>query len=140
MTRAHWVVLGALAVALAASGCGGSKDENQSKTVAWADGVCQAFTAWQQSIEESANQLKSTPTRDTVTSAGTTIRDATTTLADDLRALDAPETQSGEQARASLQTLAKELSTSASDIQTAAAGATGISATVTAASAIAASI
>jgi hypothetical protein len=141
MRTAHWPLLAALAAALVASGCGGSGDDSQSKTEAWADGVCTAFTSWQTAVEDSANQLKSgAPSKDTVTTAANSIRDATTTLASDLRSLDAPETQGGDQARASLQTLSTHLSTSASDIQTAAASATSLSGALTAASTIAASI
>jgi ABC-type transporter Mla subunit MlaD len=140
MGTARWPVVAALAGVLVASGCGGGGDD-QSKTEAWADSVCQAFTSWQQSVEDSANQLQSgAPSRDTVTSAADSIREATRTLADDLSGLGKPQTQSGDQAQASLKTLSTQLSNSANDIQSAASAATDLSGAVTAASAIAASI
>ena len=96
----------------AASGAGGT-----SSTVAWADGVCSALKTWNASIQSATTSVKSgTPSRSELKTASTQIGDATHQLASSLKELDTPDTQAGQEAKKSLDTLSTELSSSTDKI------------------------
>lgn len=134
MKRAHVLLLAALGAAALASGCGG--DDETPAAVGWADDVCSAVTTWTESVGSATESLASGDSESGLEAAVEDVREATRTLADDLQALDAPETESGQQARASLDALAEELRQDAETIQEAAADAEGASGTLSAVSTI----
>ena len=132
MVRATWLapLIGA---ALLAAGCGGS---SESATTKWFDNVCGAVTSWQDSITQAGQTLKDNPTRDGVESAYGDAKDATNTLADDLKSAGKPDTQAGDQAKQELDTLAGELGDGVSQMEDAVKGVSSVSEALTAVSAV----
>jgi hypothetical protein len=133
------VGLAAVAVAgLLAAGCGGS---DESATVQWADGVCNAVSDWQSSITGTMNELTaSNLTRDDFTSAWDDAKSATQQFSDDLQGLGKPDTQAGEEAEAAVTDLQASLSSNVDTIQTAVDGATNTAGVLTAVSVASATI
>jgi hypothetical protein len=125
--------LGAAAVAalaLTASACGGgggsptttaaSGANGTSSTVQWANGVCSALKSWNASIESVTTSVKSgQPSKSELKNAGRQISDATHELASSLKQLDTPDTQAGQAAKKSLDSLSTELSSSTDKIDSA---------------------
>jgi hypothetical protein len=127
-----------LALALVAAGCGGSDDETDP-TAAWASGFCTAITDWTDSLGEVTSQFSDTSnlSEEGLQTAADDTRSATEQLVDELRALGAPETDSGEEVRSSLDELSTSLETEAgkiSDTVEGASGITGIASAITAVS------
>jgi hypothetical protein len=99
-----------LVVVLALAGCGGDDDDNQAES--WANSVCSSLSTWITDIDEAVTSLTegglSTAEED-VRSAVDQVADATNKLADDLEELEPPETESGEEAKSELESLATTL-------------------------------
>ena len=124
----------ALVAAFLAGGCGGD-DENSA--TAWADDVCSAATTWRDSITSTADSLRGgNLNEDALTSAVDDLQSATSDFVDDVRGLGAPDTDSGEQAKESLDQLADDADESLSTIQSAVEDASGVSGVVQAVTAI----
>jgi len=125
---------------LAVAGCGGgssSNDEQTSATVSWANGVCQAVTAWRGSTQAAIDSVKQgSVSQDSLKSAADSVGSATDTLTKDLRDLGKPDTQSGTQAQAAIDSLSDQVSKSRETIQQAVDGASGVSGTLSAASTV----
>jgi phage-related protein len=135
-----------LAAAVLAAGCGGGSSSGTGGTASassataageWANSVCQAFTTWSNSITDAGQSVGSNPSEEGIKTAGDEIQSATQTLADDLRGLDRPDTDSGQQAKDAIDQLATNLDASLQKIKTATDNASGTSGAVTAATAIA---
>ena len=135
-----------LSAAIVAAGCGGDSSSSsggtgtESSTTAagdWANSVCQTFNDWKSSITEAAQSVRDNPTEDGIKTAGDDIRSATDTLADDLKGLGRPDTESGQEAKAAIDELATSLETSMQKITDAIDNASGASGLVTAGSTIA---
>jgi hypothetical protein len=108
-----------LVLAVLAAGCG-SKSSEPTSTADWADGVCSAITTWAGSIKSSADSLKGgNLTQDSLKSAGDEMNSATDTLESDLKDLGKPDTQSGQQAKDSIDQLSSDLSADSDSIKTA---------------------
>lgn len=106
MQRPWCLAFGALVVVLAVSGCGGS---DTSAAEGWASDVCSSVSTWKTSIQQittdAANAIaKPGATRDEATNAVQKGVDATQKLVDDLKALGAPDTPEGAQAKDDLDT------------------------------------
>jgi hypothetical protein len=103
------VLLGTLAVA--AAGCG----KSQSAEEKWANEVCGHVTTWKDSVttatDDIRNQLKSpsSASLDSIKSDVSSISDATTKLASDLKSTGAPNTPAGTQAKQQVDTFADQL-------------------------------
>ena len=128
--RRFWL-LATLVLALAgvAAGCGGGDDESEADpTAAWADGFCSAVTDWRDELQTITQQLSDTSnfSEDGLQSAATDVESATRTLVDDLRDLGAPDTDSGEEVKSSLDTLATTLENESSAIEDTANGVSSI--------------
>jgi chromosome segregation ATPase len=116
-----------LVLAVLAAGCG-SKSSQPMSAADWADGVCSAVTTWKSSITSTADSLKSgNLTQDSLKSASDDVSSATDTLESDLKDLGKPDTQSGQQAQASIDQLSSDLTTDRDSIKTAADGVTDLS-------------
>lgn len=131
----RWSAIGAVVLAVVlASGCG--SDSSDSAATTWAGGVCTAVTTWTDSVTSITNSLKSgSVSADSLKSAATDFGDATRTLADDLKGLGRPDTEAGQQAQQTIDTLAGQLSEGADTIKQAVEGASGASGTLKAVSA-----
>jgi hypothetical protein len=86
-------------LALVAAGCGG--DDSASATDEWAESFCTSITTWRGEISQATDELTdlSSLSVDSFQSAAEDARAATSDLMDELRALGAPETSSGEEAK-----------------------------------------
>lgn len=110
------------ALALVA-GCGGS-DESSSTTEAtpaseWADGFCSAVTTWTDDLTNVKNDFGLDDlSRDGLQAAADDLTASTRTLVDDLKALGAPDTESGEEVKSSIDELATTLEAEMDAIQT----------------------
>jgi hypothetical protein len=130
--------------ALALAGCGGD-DEASASSQQFADDVCSTLERWGTDVETTLESLSSaglSVDRDDIEAAVDDVRGATDELADDLEALEAPETDAGSQARAELDELTTALSAQIDTVEQAlesGGGVTAIAATVTAAVAAATS-
>jgi hypothetical protein len=135
LTRAKW--FGPLiAAAIVAGGCGGSSGDETSATTQWFDDVCSAVTTWQQSISEVGASLKENPSKDALGSAFEDAKDATNTLTDDLRAAGKPDTQAGDQAEQTLDTLGTELDDGVAKMEDAVEGVSTVNDVLTAVSVV----
>ena len=138
-----------LSAAIVAAGCGGGSSSSSgtsgtesSATAAddWANSVCEAFVTWNNSITDAGQGIKDNPSEEGIRTAGDEIQSATQTLADDLRGLGRPDTESGQQAKDTIDQLATNLDTSLQKISDAMDNASGAAGAVTAASTIGTSL
>lgn len=109
-----------VSLALVAAGCGGGDDEaSANPTAAWAEGFCSAITTWTGSITDATDELRSLSSlsRESFEQAGEDIRTATNQFGDDLRALGAPETDSGEEAQQAVDDFATTIDEDSADIE-----------------------
>jgi hypothetical protein len=114
-----WVVFGVLAASLVA-GCGGDDGGGGSSATAWADDVCSAITTWKDSITSTTDSLKGgNLNQDSLKSAVDDIAGATNDFVDDVKGLGAPDTESGQQAKESLDQLADDADENLSTVQNA---------------------
>jgi inorganic triphosphatase YgiF len=129
------------ALALVAAGCGGS-DEESDPTAAWAAGFCSAVTSWTDALQDVTSQFRDTSnlSEDGLQSAAEDVRTATEQLVDDLRGLGAPETESGEEIRSSLDSLSNTLEAESGEIESTVEGISGITGLPSAISAVSTSL
>ena len=113
--RAAFAV-GAATLALVAAGCGSDEPE-VSATTQWAGDLCTAVDTWRDDISSVAASITSNPTRDGLEDAADEAKESTEALIDTLRGLGAPETESGEDAQAALDTLSDELESDLDEIE-----------------------
>jgi|SRR5215211_2228402 len=140
-----------LAAAITGAGCGGGSSSTSSSSGSgteasatgaddWANSVCEAFVNWNNSITEAGQSIRDNPTEEGIKSGGEEVRSATQTLVDDLRGLGRPDTESGQQAKETIDQLATNLDTSLQQIDEAMDNASGTAGAVTAASTIGTSL
>ena len=130
------------ALALVAAGCGGSDETTTSAettaTAEWADGFCTAITTWTDSIKSVTEQFTdlSSFSQDGLEAAANDVQDATNTLVDDLQGLGAPDTESGQAVKDSLDELTSTVESEVATIEETAQGVSGITGIPGAASSI----
>jgi hypothetical protein len=93
------------ALSVAAAGCGG---DDQSSAEQWADSVCTDLNTWADSITTTITGVMSKGlgvTSSDLSVAANQAKSATSRLADDLREIGPPDTESGDQAQQQLQQL-----------------------------------
>ena len=138
MARRRLAAAVVVSVAALAAGCGG---DDESATEEWAGDVCTAITDWSESVASAAEAMQEEGSaEERLDEAMTTVADATRTLGEDLRDLGAPETESGDEAKALLDGLAGDLQDDVRTIEDAAESAEGVSETLSAISTISATL
>jgi len=101
----------ASALALLATGCGGSKSAEEK----WSDSVCSAVGDWQDTVDQSVNDVQTqlqSPSTGMMASINASIQsavDATKKLSSDLRSLDPPNSDAGKQAQQQVTSLSNQL-------------------------------
>ncbi len=95
-------------VALLAAACG-SDSSSESATTKWANGVCGAITTYRDSLKKTADSF-----RDNVTPAGfdaakNEVKSATDDFVDQTKKLGKPDTDAGQEAKQTLETLVSQL-------------------------------
>ena len=130
------------ALALVAAGCGGSDSSNEDPTAAWASGFCSAVTGWTDELQTVTSQFSdpSNLSEDGLQSAAEDVQSATSELVDELRALGAPETESGEEVQSALDSLSTTLDSEAANIDETVQGISGITGIPSAITAVTASL
>jgi uncharacterized phage infection (PIP) family protein YhgE len=112
MKRLGPVLVLTATLAFSAAGCGGSEP---SASEEWAGDVCSAVGDWQDQLEESASDIREqiqSPGAGTLAAIESEIQeaaDASTELADELKSLDAPDTENGDQAKQQVDSLADQV-------------------------------
>ena len=127
--RRSWIVaIVVLAMAGMAAGCGGDDGSDADPTAAWASGFCSAVTDWTNELQTITSQFSdaSNLSQDGLESAAGDLRDATDTLVSDLKDLGAPDTDSGEEVKSSLDTLSTTLETETAEIEETAQGVSSV--------------
>jgi hypothetical protein len=120
------------ALALVATGCGGSNDSSSTTTASptdeWATGFCTAVTSWTDSIQSVTSNLTdpSSLSKDGLQSAADDVKSATNDFVDNVKGLGAPDTPSGQEVKSSIDDLATTLDTQSSDIQSTVQGVSGL--------------
>jgi len=112
MRRLGSVLIIAALLAFAAAGCGGS---DPSASEEWAGDVCSAVGDWQDQIEQSAadirEQLQSpgVDTLEAIKNEITEAADASIDLSEELKSLEPPDTEAGDQAQQEVDALADQV-------------------------------
>jgi len=114
------LAIAVVALALVAAGCGGSNNKTTTPQD-WANSLCSSLNTWKDSVVKAANSLSGgNVTKDSLKSAAGDVKDATDTLADDLKGLGKPNTQAGQQAKDTVDQLSSQLEDGADKIKSAA--------------------
>jgi len=137
--RASLVVVPLVCAALA-GGCGGDDNGGGSggkSATEWADGVCSAMGDWVNSIRDATSSLRGgNLSENSLTGATDDISEATSTFVDDLRGLGKPDTDAGDKAEESINSLADTVDENVDKIKDAADDVTSPSSAATAFSTI----
>lgn len=98
--------LAVLAVLAAGCGGGGSGSSDTKSAQDWADGVCSAVNTWTDSLKSAGQSLTGgNLSKNSLESAATDVKDATSQFEDDLKGLGKPDTASGDKAKQSIDEL-----------------------------------
>jgi hypothetical protein len=107
-----------VAAVVLAAGCGGGGNSGATDPTEWADSLCGSVDTWATSIRSTTSTLRGgNVSKDSLTSAAGDIKDATDTLADDLKGLGKPDVASGDQAKQSIDELSTEYKSEAKALQ-----------------------
>jgi hypothetical protein len=101
-----------LVLAVLAAGCGGGGGGSSDTMSAqdWADGVCSAINTWTDSIKSAGQSLTGGNfSKDSLGSTATDVKDSTAQLKDDLQGLGKPDTESGDEAKQSIDELSSNI-------------------------------
>jgi hypothetical protein len=112
-----------------AAGCGGSDSSSEATpTEEWASGFCTALTDWTDSLQDVTSQFSDTSnlSKEGLQSAADDIRSSTDTFISELHDLGAPDTESGDEVKSSLDALSSTVDDEVDTIQQAAQGVSGI--------------
>ena len=123
MARAGALVSVLVAAAVLAAGCGGAGGGGGNDTSSandWANSVCSALTTWANSLKTATTSLRANLSKDSLKSASDDVTKATDQLASDLKGLGKPDTQAGDKAKSTLDTLSGQLHTDVDSIKKAA--------------------
>jgi len=124
---------------LTAAGCGG--DDNQvSASTQWAGDLCTAVNTWRNSIATTASTLTSNPTRDGLEQAAADAEATTRTMIDTVKGLGAPDTTSGDEAKAAVDSLATSLQSDVETIKGAVEGVSDVQGLLAAASTVSSTV
>jgi hypothetical protein len=119
MLRLAAILVLSAALAILAAGCGGDASAEEE----WAGDICTTVSDWQDQVEQSSDDVREavrSPGAGTLDAIDTEVReiiDATDNLGDDLRELEPPDTEAGDQAKQELETLAVQLEATATNMK-----------------------
>jgi hypothetical protein len=119
------VAAGALAVAVAAAGCGGSEKSAESSTQAWASGVCSAVSTYVDSLKDAATTFSGNVSAAGLADARSEAETATESFTTTVEDLGQPDTESGKQAKQAVDALAVQLGEAADELKQATESVTG---------------
>ena len=114
-------LLSSVVLSFGAAGCGGS---DTSAAESWADDVCTSIDDWKGEVRQAGDDIRAelrSPSTGTLARIGESVQsaaDATTDLAGDLKAMDAPDVDSGDQAKQQVDAFATQLETTVDEAKT----------------------
>lgn len=124
------VALLVVMLAVAAAGCGGNDAVSISATPTdeWAEGYCSAIVDWANELKLATDELRDfeSLSREAFEEAGGSIDSATETFIDELRSLGAPDTESGERARGTVDRFGDRAARDLADIERAVENVSGV--------------
>jgi hypothetical protein len=120
-------VIAVVATTLVAAGCGGKSGSESTSTADWANNLCSALVTWSSSVRSAASSLKGNVTESSLKSASDDVTKATAKLEDDLGGLGKPDTEAGQKAKETVDTLSNQLKKDVDEIDKAVNGASGAS-------------
>ena len=135
----RWLVIAVLCASFAA-GCGGDDAGNEASATDWADDVCSAISTWTASVAATAESLRADPGEDALRNAVDNFQSSTNDFVDELQGLGAPETEAGEQAKASVDKLADDVDENVSQMKSAVDDVSGVSGIVEAVTVVSAGL
>jgi hypothetical protein len=96
-----------------------TRSPSASPTDEWADGFCTAITTWTDSLTSVREQFTSPSSlsKEALEGAASDIKGSTDELVSDLRALGAPDTESGEEIKSSLDELSNTLESEVANVE-----------------------
>jgi len=122
-------------LALVVAGCGGSDGETTTSaeataTTEWADGLCAAISTWKDELTSVTDQFTdlSSFSEEGLQNAADDVKSATDTFLEDVTSLGTPDTESGEEVKASVDELSTTLQNELDSIQTTVEDTSGITA------------
>jgi hypothetical protein len=119
--RRNWfiaaIVIGVLAVVVAAVAMRLSDDDSQPTTAEWANSICTSLGDWGESINSLADVGGQPLTPDQLRDKLGDADDATTQLAQELRDAGTPDTEAGDQLREQLDSSTEKLESSFDDLK-----------------------
>jgi hypothetical protein len=121
--------LAVLALAFLLAGCGGDDDGGSSASEDYADSVCGQLSMWvadQRDTLESLQDAGLSITKEDIEAAVGDVRDSTQVLVEDLRGLDPPETDAGQEAKSELDSLGTTLTQQVDTVEQALDANTGV--------------
>ena len=107
-------------LAILSAGCGGGSTSAEEE---WAGDICTAVSGWQDQVEQSTNEAREalqSPGAGTIAAIDAEVQeiiDATEKVGDDLKNLEPPDTEAGDQAKRELDTLATQLEATAGNMK-----------------------
>jgi ABC-type transporter Mla subunit MlaD len=110
------------ALAIAAVGCGGDEEPSgATATDEWAEQFCTAVSSWTDELRQIGGTIDdpSALNTDALEQAARDVSTVTEGFVEEMRALGAPDTESGDDVRESLNSLADTLETEKADIESA---------------------
>jgi hypothetical protein len=124
-----------LAAVLLAAGCGSKGSTTSTTSTAdWANSLCTAITTWKASVTSAVDSVRSgSITKSSLQSAADKVNSATKTFADTVKGLGKPNTQSGAQAKKSLDQLSTQIDAERKKIDDAISGVSGVAGIISAA-------
>jgi hypothetical protein len=118
-----------LALALALAGCGGDDDNDSSASADYANSVCSDLSSWIADQRDTLTSLQDAGlsiTREDIQAAVGDVRDSTQVLVEDLRGLDPPQTDAGQEAKSELDSLGTTLTQQVDTVEQALDANTGV--------------
>ncbi len=119
MIRLGATLVLSVTLAILSAGCGGGTSAEEE----WAGDVCTAVGGWQDQVEQSSDDLREelqspgAGTRAAIEAEVREIIDATDKLGTDLRELEPPDTEAGDQAKREVDTFAAQLEATATNVK-----------------------
>ncbi|HEX7310207.1 MAG TPA: hypothetical protein VF232_03425 [Gaiellaceae bacterium] len=128
----------AAALGLLAAGCG---SKSPPSTAEWVDGVCSSVVTWKNSLTSAAQSVQGgNLTQDSLRNAADDMKSATDTLESDIKDLGKPESDTGQQAKDSVDQLSSELTDGTDSIKSTVDDVSDVSGVVSATASIAATL
>jgi hypothetical protein len=129
MRRRTTIAILVAALALVAAGCGGDDETTSaSEPEAWAQSFCTAVTTWTNELQSIRDQFTdlSSLNEESLRDAAESAESATQDFVDEVRALGAPDTESGDAIQDSVQVLADTVEDEKATIEEAAEDVSGL--------------